>query len=161
MRQSNAELLRRLLDAGVDFVIVGGWAAIAHGARRTTLDLDVVAAFDRDNMARLLDALKDTHPRNAARPDLGELTASPEELARYRNLYLTTDFGELDVLGELPPVGGYAEAAAGAVKVELFGRACAILGIDHVIAIKEYLGRPKDHEALRELRALRDAGGGA
>lgn len=161
MRQSNAELLRRLLDAGVDFVIVGGWAAIAHGARRSTLDLDIVAAFNRENMARLLAALADTHPRNSARPDLGELVASPEELARYRNLYLTTDFGELDVLGELPPVGGYSEAAASAVEVEMFGRTCPILAIEHIIAIKEFLGRPKDHEALRELRELRDKGAGA
>ncbi len=156
MRQSNDKLLRCLIDGGVDFVIVGGIAAIAHGALRTTLDLDIVAAFNRDNMDRLLRALRDFHPRNSARPDLGELRATPEELAGYRNLYLTTDVGELDVLGELPPVGGYAEAAASAIQVELFGKRCAILGLDHLIAIKEFLGRPKDQEALRELRAIRE-----
>lgn len=155
MQQSNDRLLRCLVDGGVDFVIVGGIAAIAHGALRTTLDLDIVAAFNRDNMDRLLRALRELHPRNAARPDLGELQTTAEELARYRNLYLLTDSGELDVLGELPPVGGYAEAAAGAVHVELFGKRCAVLGLDHLIAIKEFLGRPKDQEALRELRAIR------
>jgi hypothetical protein len=161
VRQSNAELLRRLVDAGVEFVIIGGFAAIAHGARRTTLDLDIVAAFTPDNMRRLLAALRDVHPRNSARPDLGEIQASPEELARYRNLFMATDIGDLDVLGELPPVGRYAEAAASAVRVELFGRACEILGLDHLIAIKEHLGRQKDLEVLRELRVIREQLGGS
>lgn len=54
----------------------------------------------------------------AARPDLGEIQATAEELARSRNL--VTDVGDLDVLGELPPIGGYAEAAETAVRFELF-----------------------------------------
>lgn len=156
MRQFNDKLLRLLIDGGVDFVIVGGIAAIAHGALRTTLDLDVVAAFNHENMGRLLAALHEVHPRNAARPDLGEIEATAEELARYRNLYLVTDVGELDVLGELPPIGGYAEAAETAVRFELFGKECAVLGLDQLIAIKEHLGRAKDLEALRELRAIRE-----
>lgn len=156
MRQSNDKLLRLLIDGGVEFVIVGGIAAIAHGALRTTLDLDIVAAFSHENMARLLRALREVHPRNAARPDLGEIQVTAEELAKYRNLYLVTDVGELDVLGELPPIGGYAEAAAGAVRFELFGEECAVLGLDQLIAIKEYLGRSKDLEALRELEVIRE-----
>lgn len=156
MRQFNDKLLRLLIDGGVDFVIVGGIAAIAHGALRTTLDLDVVAAFNPENMTRLLAALHEVHPRNAARPDLGEIQATAEELARYRKIYLVTDVGELDVLGELPPIGGYAEAAATAEQFDLFGKECAVLGLDQLIAIKEHLGRAKDLEALCELRAIRE-----
>jgi len=154
--QESDELLRRLLRNGVEFVIVGGLAAIAHGAQRMTQDLDITAAFTSENMARLLAALRDVHPRNATRPDLGELKASPEELARYRNLYLLTDIGRLDVLGELPPIGGYAEALVHALKVEIFGSACAVLGLEDLIRIKRSLARPKDQEVAAELEMIRE-----
>ena len=36
------ELLRRLSDAGVEFIVVGGAAAVLHGAPITTEDLDIV-----------------------------------------------------------------------------------------------------------------------
>ncbi len=154
--QETDELLRRLGRARVEFVVVGGLAAIAHGARRTTQDLDITAAFTPENMSRLLAALADVHPRNATRPDLGEIRATPEELAGYRNLYLLTDIGRLDVLGELPPIGGYAEAAVHALRVELFGSSCAILGLDDLIAIKRSLARPKDQEVVAELEMIRE-----
>lgn len=154
--QETDELLRRLIRGGVEFVVVGGLAAVAHGARRMTLDLDITAAFTPENMARLLAALHDVHPRNATRPELGEIRATPDELARYRNIYLVTDIGKLDVLGELPPIGGYAEAAAHALRVNLFGSSCAILGLDDLIRIKRSLARPKDQEVVAELEMIRD-----
>lgn len=154
--QESDELLRRLSDAGVAFVVVGGVAAIAHGAQRMTQDLDIVAPFNSDNMQRLLAAVRDVHPRNATRPDLGEIMATPEELAQYRNLYLVTDIGRLDVLGELPPVGHYPQAAANALQVDLFGHRYAILGLDDLIRIKRSIGRPKDQEVAAELEAIRE-----
>jgi predicted nucleotidyltransferase len=57
------QLLRRLNDAGVDFVVIGGVAAIAHGSARMTLDLDVCARFDQPNISRILDALRGIRPR--------------------------------------------------------------------------------------------------
>lgn len=154
--QESDELLRRLGAAGVEFVVVGGLAAVAHGASRMTIDLDIAAAFTPDNMARLLAALRDVRPRYATRPDLGEVTASPEELARYRNLYLVTDIGRLDVLGELPPIGGYREATTNAVNVDLMGHPCKILGIDDLIRIKRSIARAKDLEVAAELEAIRE-----
>lgn len=150
------QLLAVLLASGVEFVLVGGVAAAVHGSEQLTKDLDVFAVFTVENMTRLLAALRPLHPRNAARPDLGELTADPAELARYRNLYLLTDLGRLDVLGELPPLGGYAEVEAGADRVELFGATCKVLGLDQLIAIKEAVARPKDLLVAAELKAIRD-----
>lgn len=154
--QRSDELLRRLIDRGVEFVVVGGLAAIAHGSQRMTQDLDIVAAFTEDNLRRLMAALAEVHPRNAARPDLGEIQATPVELARFRNLYLRTDIGHLDVLGELPPLGGYADAVHTSIQVPIFGRSCPILGLDALIQVKESLDRSKDREVAAELRAIRD-----
>ena len=150
------ELLKRLIAAEVEFVLVGGVAAAMHGSDQLTRDLDILAAFNPENMARLLVALRDLHPYDSARPDLGELRTSPEELARYRNLYLGTDIGRLDVLGEIPPLSGYPEVAAEATSAEFLGATCKVISLDHLITIKESVGRPKDLLVVAELKAIRD-----
>src|SRR5690606_31162518 len=52
--QRNLELLERLTDARVEFCIIGGIAAVLHGATRTTVDLDIAAPFTEENLKRLL-----------------------------------------------------------------------------------------------------------
>lgn len=149
-------LLSRLIAADLEFVVVGGVAAFMHGSDQLTRDLDILAVFTPANMTRLLAALHDLHPYNSARPDLGELHVSPEELARYRNLYLGTDLGRLDVLGEIPPLSGYAEVATQAIETKVPGGTCKLIGLDHLITIKESIGRPRDRIAAAELKAIRD-----
>jgi hypothetical protein len=51
-------LIERLVDAGVEFVIVGGFAVIAHGYVRATRDLDIVPASTRGNYERLAGLLR-------------------------------------------------------------------------------------------------------
>ncbi len=55
--QSTDQLLCLLLDAGVEFIVVGGVAAISHGAATMTRDLDVVARMSESNLSRLMEAL--------------------------------------------------------------------------------------------------------
>lgn len=156
MDEDILQLLQRLLDLRVEFVLVGGIAAAVHGSEQHGRDLDIVAPFTPENMARLLDALRDLHPKDSSRPALAEITASPETLARYRNLYLVTDLGKLDVLGEIPPLSGYAEVAAAAVHTRLLGRTCPVISLDQLIRIKESIGRPKDLIVVVELKAIRE-----
>lgn len=69
-------LIARLVDAGVEFIIVGGGAAAAHGAARTTLDLDVVYRRTPENLSRIVTALSQL----AAAPS--DPSARPLELGR-------------------------------------------------------------------------------
>lgn len=154
-RQDTPALIRALTEAGVRFIIVGGVAAIVHGASTFTRDLDLLASFDEENMARLLSALGDHAPRFALHPAHPKLTQGPTELAQFKNLYLETDLGRVDVLGRIPN-GTYAELAPKTVKLSLAGVACAVLDLDELIDSKAQLGRPKDEAALIELRAIRD-----
>lgn len=110
--QQTPALLRVLVDAGVEFVIIGGVAAIAYGSATFTQDFDITAAFTEDNLARLLKALAPFHPRYALAVPKRPVTESPAELAANRNLYLLTDLGRLEVLSEVVPVGPYVEVAA-------------------------------------------------
>ena len=49
--------LRALAEAGIDFIVVGGVAAVLNGAPVDTFDVDVVHARDAPNVARLLPLL--------------------------------------------------------------------------------------------------------
>lgn len=154
--QQTPELLRALVDARVEFVVIGGVAAIAHGAATFTRDFDVAAPFDAENMRRLMTAIGSLGPRHALSADKIEVREPPEELARFRNLYILTDLGRLDVLGEVPPIGSYADVARHAVTMDILGLACRVIHLDQLIEIKASMGRGKDRTVEMELRAIRD-----
>jgi predicted nucleotidyltransferase len=154
--QRTPELLRLLLDARVEFVLIGGVAAIAHGSATFTQDCDITAPFTEDNLTRLMTALTPYQPRYALAMPKRPVTESAELLSRNRNLYLLTDLGRLDILAEVPPVGSYAEVAARAISLDIYGRSCRVISLDDLIAIKRYLGRDKDRLVERELLALRN-----
>lgn len=51
-------LLAILEEAGVEFVVIGGFAVSAHGHPRATKDLDIVPDPDPQNLTRLAAALR-------------------------------------------------------------------------------------------------------
>lgn len=148
-------LLAALLDHRVDFVVVGGTAALVHGAVTPTQDLDIAAPLTRENLERLLGAVLPFHPRHATRPDLGTVWQTAEELTRFRLLLLDTDVGRLDVLGAVEPIGPYARLET--IDAELLpGRHVRVLSLDQLIEVKAHLRRPKDKIVEAELRAIRE-----
>ena len=148
-------LLGALLEARVDFAVVGGTAAVLHGASTATYDLDIVMPFSEANCARLLMAVAGKNPRLSHTADKRALTLGANELASFRNLYLTTDLGRLDVLGSLPPVGDAAEVLANAVLMQLDEEhSVRVVSLEMLIEVKAALGRPKDKQVEVELRAI-------
>lgn len=155
MATDSERLLARLLDAGVEFVVIGGVAALSYGALTPTQDLDVAAPMTEANLERLLAAVRPLHPYHAMRRDLGEVSQSAQQLTKFRLLLLQTDAGRLDVLGTVDPIGPYEDLRW--IEVELVeGRAVRVLDLDQLIEIKAYLRRPKDKVVELELRAIRD-----
>lgn len=153
-------LLERLTAAGVDFAVVGGTAAVLYGASTATYDLDIVMPFSRLNCERLLTAVAPLRPRLSHTPDKRPLALSAEELVSFRNLYLTTDLGRLDVLGALPPAGTADQVLARAELMEVGAVApIRVVALDMLIAVKAAMGRPKDKHVEMELRALAAARG--
>lgn len=152
--QRSDDLLKVLTDAGVEFVIVGGLAAIAHGMDRSTKDLDIVANMTVDNMARLLGALQAYQPRHLLRKDLGVITLdSAERLAEFNYILVETRLGRLDVLARVEPVGGFDDIDR--IGLELLpGRTVAVISLEQLIQVKQATGRPRDTHDARELEAL-------
>ncbi len=147
-------LLQRLSDAGIDFVVVGGLAAVLHGSSLVTRDLDVCASLSGTNLEKLRGALRDLHPRHRIATEQASFLENPEPGVSLQNLYFQTDLGALDLLGSITGVGDFDQVRESAVEVEIFGRNVKVIGLDQLIQTKEAVGRPKDLLAAMELRAI-------
>ncbi|MCI0355856.1 MAG: nucleotidyltransferase [Acidobacteria bacterium] len=152
--------LSALVTHGVHFVVIGAVAAVARGAAASTQDLDLCYERSPENLDRLVTALQPYHPRLRDVPQSIPFRFDVPTLGNGMNFTLATDLGDIDLFGELPGVGGFAQAAAGSTELELFGSRCAVASLDTIIASKRAAGRPKDLLALRELEALRELGEG-
>ncbi len=162
--QNLTELARRLVDARVDFVLVGGFAAATYGVTLLTRDVDICCRFDEPNVRRIQTALADLHPAYRSRPDLPfDLTA--DQCARLKNLYLRTDLGPLDCLGKILGVGGFDEVLSRSIQIKLPFGPVRILEIEALIRAKEAMNRDHDRISVRQLREIqkrqqRSEGGG-
>ena len=150
------QLLQRLCDADIEFVIVGGFAATLHGSSLVTRDLDVCAVLSSDNVEKLRNVLRDLRPAHRFTPQKLSFLDIPDPGVPMLNLYLSTEMGPVDILGSIMGVGEFEQVRAGAIEVELFGRRCRVISLDDLIRAKEALGREKDLLAVKELKAIRE-----
>jgi predicted nucleotidyltransferase len=147
-------LIRQLHDAGVRYVLVGGFAGTLLGSPRTTIDLDIVYARDPDNLTRLALALQPLSPYlRGASPGLPFCLDVPT-LERGLNFTLTTTLGDLDLLGEIVGGGTYDQLLAQSASVRVFDTPIRVVSLAQLIRLKRAAGRPKDLEALAELEVL-------
>ena len=149
-------LLQRLIAADVEFVVVGGFAAVLHGSSMLTRDLDVCAVLSIENIEKLRAAFADLHPVHRMTTERWSFLDHPAPGVGLNNLYLQTDLGPLDLLGAITGIGDYASVRKRAVEVELLGHRVAVIGLEDLIHAKEALARPKDRIVALELRALMD-----
>ena len=148
------DLVRLLVSAGVEFVLVGGVAGIAHGAARATYDLDVVYRRTPENIKLLTACLAPHDPYLRGAPKGLPFRLDLETVSRGLNFTLTTSMGDLDLLGEITGGGNYEDLTTHAVDARLFDVTCKCIDLPTLIATKRAAGRPKDLEAIAELEAL-------
>jgi predicted nucleotidyltransferase len=147
-------LLRSLSDGRVDFVIVGGLAAVAHGSARLTQDVDIVYSRTPENLRRLVAALASHSPYLRGAPRGLPFRWDEATLHRGLNFTLTTAVGDIDLLGEITGGGNYEAILPHTVALDLFGRTCWCLDLPTLIHVKRAAGRPKDLEVIAELQVL-------
>ncbi len=149
-------VLGLLARSGVRFILVGGVAATAHGSARSTQDVDVVYARDRENLQRVVDALGPYRPYLRGAPPGLPFQWDARTLERGLNFTLTTTLGDVDLLGEITGGGSYEQLVGDTIELELFGGSVRCLRLEKLIEVKRAAGRPKDFEAIAELELLRD-----
>jgi hypothetical protein len=143
-----------LSEAKVEFVVIGGMAVVTHGHPRATADLDVCYARSPENHRRLVSALAPIHPRLRGAPEELPFIWDERTLKNGLNFTLATDLGELDLLGEVTGIGGYANMALSADPLTLFGHEVKVIDLKTLIRSKAAAGRPKDLLDLEALRAI-------
>jgi hypothetical protein len=148
-------LLERLTKAGVDFVVVGGFAGIAHGCTYVTQDIDICCDFSPANLLKLQKALVGLHPVHRMTPHRKKLHLTEETCKRLENLYLDTNIGQLDCLSAIEGLGDYQQVKSGSELVEVHGRAVRVLNLDTLIKAKKAMNRPRDKEAVLQLEAIK------
>ena len=149
-------MLTTLAGGGVEFVLVGGYAAVAHGVTLVTQDVDVCCRFTKENLLRLQTVLAQLHPRHRMTPDKLPLDLTDELCRRLKNLYLETDLCVLDCLSEVKGVGGYEDVLSHSIEVKHPGGTFRVLDLATLIQAKEAMDRPQDRLALAQLRAIQE-----
>jgi hypothetical protein len=147
-------LLRALSGAGVEFVVIGGVAATAHGSAHVTTVLDIVYRRTPGNVARLAEALAPLSPYLRGAPPGLPFRFDVETIRRGLNFTLVTDAGDLDVLGEATGGGTYEALAPSSELRALFGLEVRFVDLETLIRLKRAAGRPKDLERIAELEAI-------
>lgn len=144
-------LLKGLKEAGVDFILVGGVAAVAQGAPVTTIDLDIVHHRTDKNIKKLVKFLKSVNACQR-RPDEKIIEPAIRDLKGEGHVLLATDFGPLDVLATIENKCGYEELLPDSVEIEFQGHKISILSLEAMINMKIEAEIPEDKYRLQILK---------
>lgn len=144
-------LIDALLDAEVEFVVIGGLAAVLHGAPLVTADVDIVHRRTQENVERLLPVLLRLHAR--ARGDTRNLPPTASALMGRGHVLLDSDLGPVDVLCEIGVGQDYDWLLPRSEELARDTRRVRIVSLPTLIELKTAAGRVKDRMAIPVLVA--------
>ena len=142
-----SELLEGLLEAGVDFILVGGLAAVIQGAPFTTIDVDIVHEQSPENIAKLLAFLKSVNA-HFRRPDDKVIKPRVRDLSGKGHALFSTQSGPLDVLATIEEGKTYKDLIEHAVEIEFRGFVLRVLGLKTMIELKRNSTDPREKQRL-------------
>jgi hypothetical protein len=148
-------VLGTLTAHGVDYVVIGGLAAILHGGATITRDIDICFAPDAGNLRALGHALEDLEARLRGTEEVVPFIADAKTLQRIELLTLETRAGALDVMRRPEGAPPYAQLKRRAERKHLGAVAVLVAALDDLIAMKLAAGRTKDLAAVEELEAIK------
>ena len=155
MTGSPTQLLVALADAGVDFVVIGAIAVVAHGHIRTTRDLDITYSTEPGNLETLGGVLVAIDARLRGVTEVVPFIPDGRTLGRAELLTLETRIGSLDLLAHPPGARPYPELRSAAQEIDIERRAVRVAGIEDLLRMKRAAGRPRDLDDIDALEALK------
>ncbi|MBK5307556.1 MAG: hypothetical protein JJD92_12775 [Frankiaceae bacterium] len=148
-------ILEVLTRYGVDFIVIGGFAAVAQGSPIPTNDVDITPERDRGNFARLSAALTELDAKVRAEGlDPMQFAHDADSLAAVQIWNLTTTYGDLDISVMPSGTRGYEDLRRDAVEIEIRGVRVLLASLADIVRSKDAAGRDKDRRALPVLREL-------
>lgn len=143
-------LLEKLCEAQVEFILVGGLAAVVQGAPVTTLDVDIVHSRAPDNISRLMSVLKSLDAIYR-RPDDKIIEPTQTDLSGMGHLLLSTRLGPLDILSFIEERKTYEDLIDHTEKIPFRGHILQVLGLKTMVELKRASSDPGDRQRLRIL----------
>jgi hypothetical protein len=149
--QSFRRIIELLERHGVEYVVVGGVAAVLQGAPVTTFDFDALFKVDPENIERLAAVLTELDARYRERPDL---RPTRKDLEAGQHILLLTNCGPFDLLGIIGSGKRYEHVVDSATRLSVGDQTVNVLSVEALIEDKKALNRYKDQAAIRLLEAL-------
>jgi hypothetical protein len=147
-------ILRALVRRGVDFVVIGGIAAVLHGSPRLTFDLDLCFAPDTGNLQALGEVLVALGAQLRGVDETVPFVPDAATLRRIEVLTLATPAGDLDVLARPAGAPAYETLRRRADRYEVGDFSVLVASVEDLIAMKRAAGRAKDLADVAELEAI-------
>ena len=148
--------LQALAQGGVDFVVIGGVVGGAHGSSYGTFDLDVVYGRYRENLERLAAVLRSLGATLRGATSDVPFQLDAETLEAGDHFTFSTRLGSIDIFGRPAASPRYETLKAAATTIDVEGHAVRVASLDHLIAMKEAAGGPRDKLMATEYRVLAD-----
>jgi len=149
-------LLERLVNADVDFVIIGGFAGVVQGCTYVTQDIDICCDFTAPTLLALQRAISDLHPVHRMTPKRKKFKLTEQTCGQFKNLYLDTDIGQLDCFSFIDGLGDYSQVKGESELIEVEEIKVRVLSLDALIKAKKSMNRPRDKEAVLQLEAIKE-----
>jgi hypothetical protein len=149
-------ILRALLEHDVDFVLIGGLAGIVHGSSYPSYDVDIAYARDAENLKRLAAALRELGATLRGAPKNLPFKLDSRTLKNGSHFTFETKHGSLDILSDPDGSPPYPKLRQAGSAEDIEGESIRVASLDHLIAMKEAAGRPKDQLMATEYRVLAD-----
>ena len=140
-------ILEGLIEAGVDFILVGGLAAVVQGAPVTTMDVDIVHNQSSENIAKLLSFLKSIVAFHR-RPDDKVIEPKEDDISGMDHALFTTQLGPLDILSVIEEGRAYGDLIEHTVEIEFRKHTIRVLDLKMLIQLKRTSTDPKDRQRL-------------
>ena len=150
------EILLKLVDEGVRFVLIGGLAASMRGSPMVTGDIDICYRRDLGNLARLARALAGLGAKLRGVDETVPFLLDAETLAAGDSFTFTTPIGAIDCVGTPAGTGGFDDLNADATSEGIGVVTIRVCSLEALARMKRAAGRPKDLVALEWIRAIRD-----
>lgn len=151
-------LLGALCKADVAFVVIGGMAAVAQGSSYVTADLDICYQRQPRNYERLSRALQPFHPQLRGAPADLPFILDAATLKAGLNFTLTTDGGDLDLMGEVKGLGDYEAVRAHAEEVEIYGYPVLVLTLAGSFTLSRLRDARKISDSSKNSKPFRHCG---
>jgi hypothetical protein len=152
MNPSFREILELLNKHEVEFIVVGGVAAVIQGAPVTTFDIDTLVRISEENASRLLCVLQELDA--CFREHQSKIRPTKEDIMAGGHLLLMTSAGPMDVLGFIGDNKRYEDLIHASSDVSMTIGSFRVLNLEELVRQKKATNRPKDQVALKLLEEL-------